>query len=508
MLTTRGLGRLIEPLTGRALEGHEVRRRSVARAAEFARHGLRRHDRVFFHHGNTIEFFVDLLAAWRLGAAAVPVDGRLVPSEIAVLAGAARPKLSVWGTVSPPPMRSALEALGVIFVETRGDAASTGDDARPITSFDLDDEALILFTSGTTGDPKGVVHTHRTLRARWMSLHAAVGIDAFRRTLCLLPTHFGHGLICNCLFPWAFGQDLYIRPPFRADLLVNLGDIIDQHEITFMSSVPSVWRLGLKIGRPPRKRTLRRVFCGSAPLSAALWRAVREWTGTSDVMNVYGITETGSWLAGTTASNAEPEDGLIGNAWGGALAVLSTYETQPQPDFSAPCGPHTSGYVWVNTPALMKGYLGRDDLTSKVVIDGWFSTGDVGFVDEQGRLYLRGRVRDEINKSGQKVYPGDVDAVIEQFDQTVDVCAFAVPDPLHGEDVGVAVVLQTPDVLDRLYEWTSERLGSHQVPQRWYLVSEIPRTPRGKVNRQRVAEGCESLSPAAVAGLRRAPMSK
>jgi acyl-CoA synthetase (AMP-forming)/AMP-acid ligase II len=170
--------------------------------------------------------------------------------------------------------------------------------------------------------------------------------------------------------------------------------------------------------------------------------------------------------------------------------------------------PAPASLLKVNTPALMKGYLGRNDLTSKVVIDGWFSTGDMGFIDEHGRLHLRGRVRDEINKSGQKIYPGDIDAVIEQFDQTVDVCAFAVPDPLHGEDVGVAVVLQAPDVLDRLYEWTSERLGSHQVPQRWYLVSEIPRTPRGKVNRQRVAEVCESLSPAAVAGLRRAPMSK
>ena len=85
----------------------------------------------------------------------------------------------------------------------------------------LDDDALILFTSGTTGQPKGVVHTHRSLRARWMSLRQSLGIESFRRTLCLLPTHFGHGLICNSLFPWLFGQDLYVLPPFRADLLLR-----------------------------------------------------------------------------------------------------------------------------------------------------------------------------------------------------------------------------------------------------------------------------------------------
>jgi oxalate---CoA ligase len=510
MLTTRGFGRLIEPFTGRVLQGSAVVERASARAAEFARCDLKRRDRVFLHDGNTIEFFVDLLATWRLGACAIPIDSRLVPSEIATLAGAARPRLSIWRERPPEATRSTLDDLDVTVIDATSEPPSSAAHAvTPLGSFSLDDEALVLFTSGTTGDPKGVVHTHRSLRARWMSLSTSLGLLPFHRTLCLLPTHFGHGLICNCLFPWLFGQDLYILPPFRADVLAQLGEVIDQHDITCLSSVPTVWRIALKIARPPVKRTLARVFCGSAPLSASLWRSIHEWTG-APVTNAYGITETGSWLAGTAACDAEPEDGLVGEPWGGLLAILPSNETTPQPDFSSVCKANEPGFVWVNTPALMKGYLERDDLTSSVVCAGWFSTGDVGVVDERGRLYLRGRVREEINKSGQKVYPADIDYVIEQFDHTIDVCTFAVPDPLHGEDIGVAVVLEGPsdDVLVRLHEWTCERLGSHQLPKRWYVVEQIPRTSRGKVNRRQVAEFCEPLPTVALSTLRRGPLSK
>ena len=142
----------------------------------------------------SLEFFIDLLAVWRLGACAIPIDGRLVPSEVATLAGSARPKLSIW---AGPPAEATMHALRDLNVTAIGPGSDEGafgvNQALPDSSFALDDDALILFTSGTTGDPKGVVHTHRTLRARWAGLHSSLGIEAFRRSLCLLPTHFGHG---------------------------------------------------------------------------------------------------------------------------------------------------------------------------------------------------------------------------------------------------------------------------------------------------------------------------
>ena len=186
----------------------------------------------------------------------------------------------------------------------------------------LDDDALILFTSGTTGQPKGVVHTHRSLRARWVGLREHLGLDAYRRTLCLLPTHFGHGLICNCLFPWLSGCDLFIHAAVPARAL--LGTWARSSTSTGSRSCRRCrrcggWRTGCQAAAA---RSLERVFVGSAPLTAQLWEACGSGPAPRTVFNAYGITETGSWLAGTTVAGFTPEDGLVGEAVGGVIRVL------------------------------------------------------------------------------------------------------------------------------------------------------------------------------------------
>ena len=279
---------------------------------------------------------------------------------------------------------------------------------------------------------------------------------------------------------------------------MKLGSVLDEHDITFMSSVPSVWRLALKTARPPQSKKLKRVFCGSAPLSAHLWKEIQEWSGTKEVFNAYGITETGSWVAGTTVPGFTPEDGLIGEPWGAVVKILQSTSTEMPPSLAEECAPDESGYVWLNTPALMKGYFGRDDLTNQVVSQGWFMTGDIGYVDDRGCLYLRGREREEINKGGMKVYPGDIDAVVERCEGVVDVCCFGYEgDPLYDQNVAVAVVMKEADneAVYNLYDWTKKHLANYQMPVRWYVVGAIPRTSRGKVNRAEVADVCSGLTP-------------
>ncbi len=508
MLLDLTLGPLTEPLSGKHWDRATVIEQWRRRLTFYARNNLAPGDRVFLHCGNTPEFFVDLLALWTLGACAVPIDARLTPFEVETLAAAAAPRFSLWLATPDPGFGPALAGLGVEILDVREAETETPyDGAPPGSLLGLDTDALILFTSGTTGAPKGVVHTHRSLRARWAALRQSLGVAAFRRTLCLLPTHFGHGLICNALFPWLSGQHLFILPPFKPDLILQLGALLDEHQITFMSSVPTVWRLALKTAKPPQSSTLQRVFCGSAPLSAHLWEDIRRWTGTDAVWNAYGITETGSWLAGTSVGDFTPQDGLVGEAWGGLVRVLRTSETRTQLGVEDSCPPGDNGHIWVNTPALMRGYLDRDDLTKEVVSAGWFLTGDVGFIDDRGWLYLRGREREEINKGGMKIYPGDVDAVVERFDETVDVCTFALDDVLLGEEVGIAVVLRSrkEQTMRALHQWMAQRLARHQMPKRWYVVEEIPRTSRGKVNRAAVAARCASLEAVDLRGLLREP---
>lgn len=493
------VGSLAEPVSGRRWSPAESMREIARRVARLEARGIGQDDRVLLAFGNRLEFFAELLAAWRAGACAVPIDARLTAFEVETLARAASPRLAIVDDSTSAEILKALAAAGVDAVPTTEIASESA--AGP--GVRLDAEALILFTSGSTGDPKGVVHTHRSLRARWISLRENLGTQAFARSLCLLPTHFGHRLICNSLFPWLSGGDLHVTPPFRPDLVMRLGALIDEHAITFMSSVPPVWKLALKMAKRPQRGTLQRVHCGSAPLSAGAWEDIRTWTGTRNVCNAYGITETGSWVAGLVDADVAAEDGLVGGGWGAVIRVLRTDETSRPPFAGDLCAAGEQGHVWLNTPALMKGYFRRDDLTAKAVVDGWFMTGDIGLLDERGRLLLRGRERDEINRGGMKIYPSDIDAVVERFDRAADSCAFALDDPVYGQAVGLAVVLSEPgnDAVRALHAWLRAHLAEHKLPVKWWSIDAIPRTSRGKINRDAVRAACELVPPLDLPGI-------
>jgi acyl-CoA synthetase (AMP-forming)/AMP-acid ligase II len=243
------------------------------------------------------------------------------------------------------------------------------------------------------------------------------------------------------------------------------------------------------VARPPQGGTLRRIHCGSAPLPATLWEGIRDWAGTPEVFNTYGLTETGSWVAGTSGGAFTPADGLIGPPWGAVLHVRRAD--------AARCATGEVGEVWIESPALMRGYLGQDELTRRAIQNGRFATGDLGLLDERGWLHLRGRERDEINKGGLKISPAEVDAAAEGCRRVADVCAFAVDDPLYGQNVGLAVALTEPGdaAVREVYGWIRERLAEGKLPARWWLVDAIPRSERGKVSREAVREACAARPP-------------
>jgi oxalate---CoA ligase len=472
------IGPITDLGTGSEWSGTDVRRAAWARRRQLSDLGVGHGACVVLAHDEAGAFFADLFAIWSLGACAAVVDSQLTSAELANVVAFAEAIAVIVGEKT----RSFSPAQSVAVIQAASLPVESADPTSLAIEATVADPALILFTSGTTGDPKGVVHTFGSLAARVALNRQRISRETLARTLCVLPMHFGHGLIGNCLTPLFAGGHLFVARGDGLSRATRLSSSLVDHDITFMSSVPSFWKIALRASPRPGRTTLRQVSVGSAPVSADLVTAIADWSGTRDVRNMYGITETANWLAGGSLKDRPAEDGLVGPMWGGTAAVYIEGRIEAQ----------GTGEILVRTPSLMSGYLRRQDLTSAAIIDGWYHTGDIGTVDTQGTLRLTGRIRNEINYGGMKVSPEEIDLLLERHPAVAEACAFGVPDPVAGEIVAVAVrlaasVSATPQ---ELRAWCLERLKRDAVPQRWFLVAEIPKTDRGKLNRDKVRAAC------------------
>ena len=455
----------------------EVKVQALRRISYLKEYKFGKGDLFLITHGGTAMFFADLFAVWGIGGVAACLNSKLTLNELETVSAFTQPKAILLG-----PDHGAKE-LSFRCPQFDLDRDAKGDISGAAAEVSANDPALILFTSGTTGDPKGVVHSYGSLQARlennWR--HLSKGILA--KTLCVLPTHFGHGLIGNCLTPLLCGRRLFLFQDQGIGGVARMGKIIDDHAITFLSSVPSFWKMVLKASPPPGGGSLKQVSVGSAPLSKGHGQAIMNWAGIKNVVNMYGITETANWAAGASGADYRIETGLVGKMWGGQAAVM-TSGGKPQAA--------GEGELLLKPPSLMKGYYQRPDLTDQVVRGGWYHTGDIGSIDKAGVIRLLGRIKTEINRAGMKILPEEIDALLEGHEEVVEACAFGVPDAISGETVAIAYTLKEGSQLSPadLRTWCQIRIRLDCVPEKWYPVSEIPKTDRGKVNRGVVREYC------------------
>lgn len=504
------IGSLIEPISGRRADPAELRLRVAERAEDLEAAGIGRGSAVFVHFGNCIDFYVEILALWRIGASAAPIDPRLTAHEVRQCALVARPQAAVWLAAPPDDVASVLSELGasILVLESRSGSRARAA-ARPDAELDQSLPAILLFTSGTTGQPKAVVHTHGALRARWRRKREALGTAAFERTMCVVPTQYSFGLGVT-LFPWLNGGTLLLLPPFRQDVLVKLGELCDEHSATCVAAVPAVWRIVTRLARPPSAGRLRIATSGTSPLPTALRQAVARWAQ-APAADIYGMTETG-WIAASIdgdggSSEADALSGTcVGRPLGLEVAILPQPPDTPVLDFGARCQAGERGHVYVRTDSLMQGYLDRPVESAAVLRGGWFCTGDLGSLDAQGRLHLHGRHKEMINVGGSKLYPQDLDALLLSHPAVQDACTFAVDDPLLGESAAVALVIAPQDeaLVASVLSFVVERLAEHQIPRRWHLVEAVGRTARGKLDRAATARACAGRRPLDFKALRAA----
>lgn len=456
--------RLASVRTGREIDRAEIAAEVARRAGELAGAGLPRGARVVVAEADGVDFLLAMFACWAAGLVAVGVNPSLAGPEQQNVIEATGARL--W--------------LGEKRVAMPDPVPGVAGTPRPLGP---DECALILMTSGTTGRPKGIMHSQRSLMARMALNIAEIGAATLREALCVLPVFFGHGLIGNCLTPLAAGGRVHLwTGPDMAELR-GLGSEISARQIGFMSSVPSFWKIATRVSDRPA-RPLARVHVGSAPLSMPMWTAIADWAGTRNVHNMFGMTETANWISGGALDDPLSGDGYVGRIWGGRFAVLA------EDGGIAPSG---RGEVLVQSPSIMLGYWQGADLDAQAAAGSWFRTGDIGELDPSGALTLVGRIKTEINRAGIKIQAEEIDMMLERHPDIAEACAFGVPDPVAGEAVAAAIVLKPDAVFDdaALKAWCRENARADAVPSRLHVVSTIPRNDRGKIVRSVVRAAVE-----------------
>lgn len=480
-IVPQNIGSIYDAGLDRTFLAPEIHSLAETRAHALWELGVQTGSRVLIAHGNSIHFYIDLFACWQLGACGVPIDSSTSTPELERVGLFIETPLVLHREIDP----ARFSALSFPSFHTEKLPVSTKTRAAFKTAilsqnFDLDSDAVILFTSGSTSEPKGVVHTFRTVLAKAAIYRRSMPASDWNKTLCIIPTHFVYGLMSNSIGPLFQGCDLIVYPSFDLSILTQLGSILDRHSITAFCSVPSMWKIIFDFSQKPSAQTLKRIHCAAAPLSRDLWLQVRTWSGGIEVKNVYGATEMACAITGPL-DGQDFHDGFVGRGWDTRLAVMDEEMRE------LPTG--EIGEVYFQGPSMMKGYFRRPDATAEVIRRGWYRTGDLGKADEKGDVTLVGRSKYVINKAGMKIYPEDVEALIATHPEVLDICVFGVDDIVAGQSVGAAVVLRTGSAgLPKLEDWCRKNLTGFKVPTRWFEVKELPRTSRGKLNRLQLAE--------------------
>jgi malonyl-CoA/methylmalonyl-CoA synthetase len=435
--------------------------------------GVRKGDRVAFQVEKSAAVFPLHLALLAAGAVQLPLNPTYPDAEVRALLADAEPSLVVRD-----PRREVVEGPWVtatMDMHGEGSLAEAVGQGSPPKAPELDaaDGAALLYTSGTTGRPKGAYLTHGNLQHNAESLVDAWGFTPDDVLLHILPLFHTHGLFVATHCVLASGASMVVQPGF--DVTAVLEEL---PRCTVVMGVPTHYTRLLSDSRFDHDavRGLRLMVSGSAPMSATLHQQVRQRTGLS-VVERYGMTETSMLTSNPLDGDRRP--GRVGTPLRGVGLRVVDESDQPVAEGDV-------GAVQVKGPNVFGGYWRRPDLDGDTfTVDGWFRTGDLGRVDGDGSLELVGRSKDLIISGGLNVYPKDVESVLDRTAGIVESAVVGVPDADLGERVVAAVVVEQGAVVDPqdLRRSLRERLAPYQVPKHVTVLETLPRNAMGKVEK-------------------------
>ena len=442
--------------------------------------GVARGQRVALVLPNGPEIVESLLAVALCGATAAPMNPGYTEAEYRFYLNDLDPSLLVVQAGRGADVRRAAGELMIadVSVQRQGppQLSVAGIEATVERSFDLgspEDVALLLHTSGTTRRPKRVPLLQRNLMASLRAIGMHYRLDEADVSYCAMPLFHVHGLIASTLAQLAVGGSV-VTP--RRLTRRRYWQQISTHGVTWVSASPTLHQELMEHDTAPAP-SFRFVRSCSSALSPGLMERL-EKIYEAPVLEAYGMTEASHQMTSNPLPPRQHRPGSVGIPAGAEVRIVD------KTGRDVPAG--HMGEVAVRGPGLTPGYLNDPQANAESFFDGWFRTGDRGLLD-QGYLRLQGRIKELIIRGGENISPGEVEAVLKAHPAVADAVCFGIEDEKYGQVVGAAVVLKGEADRAELRARCRESLADFKVPKVIHVVREIPRTPTGKVQRNRIA---------------------
>lgn len=475
---------LIAPDDGKSLSFLEFKR-TVDRISRVLRNnGLRQGEKTAIVLPNGFRSAAAFFSVTGAGGVAVPVNPKLKAKEMEYILNDSDSRYILAPDDWNPGFArlNLLEDLGeglALF----GFSGREGPDANPKDA----DVALLLYTSGTTGHPKGVLLSHRNLIAEAAHISEAHRLGKEDVALCVLPLHHINGLAITLITPLYSGGQLVIPGRFSAG---RFWGRVRTYGATWFSAVPTI--LSILLSRTEERNLdlprLRFARSASAALPEAVLKEFETRFGVP-VIESYGISEGASQITTNPLPPRKRKVRSVGIPFGNEIRVVN-----PQ---GAPLPPNAVGEVIVKGENVSRGYYKNPEETGRAFVGGWFHTGDLGYLDEEGYLFLSGRIKEMINRAGEKFSPREIDEALYLLPEVELAAAVGVPDELYGEEV-VAFVKPRPGASlseEKILTFCRQRLADFKVPKRILFTDDFPKGPSGKIQRMKLAERYRAPAP-------------
>jgi acyl-CoA synthetase (AMP-forming)/AMP-acid ligase II len=467
----------------RVTYGH-LRDQVAAFAEALASLGIRRGDRVGMALPNGLPTIVAFLAASQAGTAA-PLNPGYKEEEFRFYLEDTNARVLLL----PPDgaeeaRRAAGEQVPVFAVEmdASGTVTLTGAPGRtPVDPPRIDDIALILHTSGSTGRPKRVPLSHANLSISAQNVARSYALSRNDVSLCVMPLFHVHGLVASTLATLTTGGTVVVPAKFNP---LSFWRVAKDYGATWYSAVPTLHQLLLArvdkgAPRPAGAEGLRFIRSCSASLAPQVMHDLEASFG-APVLEAYGMTEAAHQMASNPLPPAARKPGSVGQGTDVRISIRDENGNE------LPAGQR--GEVCISGPNVIKGYENNPEANATAFFGEWFRTGDQGYLDSDGYLSLVGRLKELINRGGEKISPLEIDAVLLAHPAVGEAVCFGVPHKTWGEEVAAAVVVREPVSEADLLAFCKERLADFKRPKQIHITETIPRTATGKIQRRIVAQ--------------------